>query len=243
MLEAFSRERLRPSLFDRLDDGLAAAESRLERRRGALEQALDAPRREALAKLLEDKRLEHRWPLPEAASDFAGLDGEARALLDRVREAECERREAVRRTVVLSAEGLREAVKRDLASLLNTTAADARPDGAEGLFPRHPAVEASVLNYGIPALAGRVRGPDDLVEFARAVERAIERYEPRLRRVRVRTAGAAADAGPAAALTSPLGLVIEGELWGDPLPEQLLIRAVLDLDAGRVEVALPDGPA
>jgi predicted component of type VI protein secretion system len=58
----------------------------------------------------------------------------------------------------------------------------------------------------------------------------------------VRAAEAAAS-GPAAALTSPLGLVIEGELWGDPFPEQLLIRAVLDLDAGRVEVAPPDGPA
>jgi len=242
MLEAYPRERLRPSLFDRLDDGLASAQSRLDHHRRALEGLLDAPQKAALAKLLQDKRLEHRWPLPEVATAFGGLDQEGRALLDRVREIECERRERVRRTVVLSSDGLREAVERDLLSLLNTTAAEAQPDGAEDLFPRHPTVRASVLNYGIPALAGRVRGPDDLVDFAQRVERAIERYEPRLRRVRVRTAEAGGAPG-SAALTSPLGLVIEGELWGDPLPEQVVIRAVLDLDAGRVEVADTERPA
>ncbi len=191
------KDRLQPSLLDRLEDGLAPTLSRL---------------------------------------------GEARALLGRVLDLEGARRLELRRTVVLSAQELRRSVLRDLQSLLNTTAAEEEPgDGEESALSRHPAAQASVLNYGIPALAGRVRTLDDFAELAQRIERAIERHEPRLRHVRVRPAESGA-AG-ANALTSPLDLVIEGELWGHPLPEHLLVRTPLALAAARGEVAGPERPA
>jgi type VI secretion system protein ImpF len=146
----------------------------------------------------------------------------------------------MRSSVALSAAALREAVLRDLRNLLNTTAAEADPDGGNAVLERFPAVRASVLNYGIPGLSGHVRTMDDLVALAREIEHAIERYEPRLRQTRVRPAEPPAGAG---ALASPVDLVIEGELWGYPVPEHLLVRTILDLDAGHVEIAGPERAA
>jgi type VI secretion system protein ImpF len=242
MPSAYPRDRLQPSLLDRLDDGLAPTLSRLGEARRALDSALDDAQRAALAELLKDERFEEGRPGADRMAAFAGLDSEERALLDRVLELESARRIELRRTVVLSTRELRRSVLRDLQSLLNTTAAETEPeDGGETAFSRHPAAQASVLNYGIPALAGRIRTVDDFVELAGRIERAIERFEPRLRQVRVRPAEALAPGS--AALANPLDLVIEGELWGHPVAEHLLVRTVLDLDAGRVEIADPERPA
>lgn len=243
MPSPFPKDRLQPSLFDRLDDGLAPTLSSLGEARRALDSRLDETQRAALAELLESGRFDERRPDPDSSGAFSSLDREARALLDRVLELEGARRLELRRTVVLSARELRRSVLRDLQSLLNTTAAEEDPDGdGESSLSRHPAAQASVLNYGIPALAGRVRTLDDFAELAQRIERAIERHEPRLRDVRVRPAEAEGAAG-ADALASPMDLVIEGELWGHPIAEHLLVRTVLDLDAGRVEVADPEREA
>jgi type VI secretion system protein ImpF len=239
MPSAYPRDRLQPSLLDRLEDGLAPTLSRLGEARRALDSSLDDAQRAALADLFKDERFEERRPSYDRMTAFAALDGEVRALLDRVLELEATRRTELRRAVVLTGPELRRSVLRDLQSLLNTTAAEADPDDeGEAAFSRHPAVEASVLNYGIPALAGRIRTLDDFAELAGRIERAIERYEPRLRHVRVHMAEAVAPGS--AALTNPLDLVIEGELWGHPVAEHLLVRTVLDLDAGRVEIAHPE---
>ena len=95
-------------------------------------------------------------------------------------------------------------------------------------------VRGSVLNYGVPALAGRMRTAEEFTALAGAVEEAIMRFEPCLRQVRVSLGESAEHAG---LLTSPFEMLIEGELWGYPLPEQLVVRTVIDLDLGRVQVA------
>lgn len=226
--------RLQPSLFDRLADELAPALARLDVARGALEGFLDEPQRAALAGLLQEDRADDRQPVTPASGVLADLDGKARILLDRVLELERARRFDLRRTVVLSSTQLRAAVLRDLRNLLNTTAAESQPDGTTALLEPWPAVQASVVNYGIPAVAGRVRTHDDLAELAGRIEQAIERHEPRLRRVRVRPGEATgSDLG---ALGRPIDLIIEGELWGYPVSEHLLVRTILDLDAGRIEI-------
>ena len=50
--------------------------------------------------------------------------------------------------------------------------------------------------------------------------------------MRVRAEGHDADL----AVRSPVTLVIEGELWGYPLPEQLRVRTLLDLEEGKARV-------
>lgn len=235
MANLSSKDRLQPSLFDRLADELAPALAQLAEARSALDRLLDAPQRAALGELLEAGPAgNQRLTLPQAGA-LADLGGEARSLLDRVLELEQVRRSEQRRAIMLSSSQLRAAVLRDLQTLLNTTAAEAQPDGTEGVLSRWPCAEASVVNYGIPALAGRIRTHEDFVDFSQRLERAIERHEPRLRRVRVQLGeSATANLGT---LTSPIDLVIEGELWGFPVFEHLLVRTVLDLDAGRVQVA------
>lgn len=232
MPSQYSRDRLQPSLLDRLEDGLLASLAELVVDRRALEPRLDEAQRVALQRTLDDERFDGRIPDPEARAALAGLDRDAAALLARVLEHEAARRREMRRSVVISAAELRRAVLRDLQTLLNTTAAEAGPEETAAELEGFPAVQASVLNYGVPSLAGRIRTPDDFAELAGRIERAIERYEPRLRQVRVRPA----EPGEGDALTTPLALIIEGELWGHPVSEHLTVRTLLDLDAGRVEV-------
>ena len=55
-----------------------------------------------------------------------------------------------------------------------------------------------MLNYGIPSLAGRIRTADGLRRAGREVEPAIERFEPRMRGVRVRPEGHEGDLAYAA---------------------------------------------
>ncbi|WP_372623338.1 type VI secretion system baseplate subunit TssE [Falsiroseomonas sp.] len=236
MASAWPKERLQPSLFDRLGDSLAPEIAQLAQDRAALDRLLDAPGRAALARLLQ----EEGRPGEEGMAALSNLGEEARALVERVLQLERARRREMRSAVVLSAAALREAVLRDLLSLLNTTATEADPTVGDAVLAPFPAVRASVLNYGIPGLAGHVRTMDDLVALAREIERAIECYEPRLRQVRVRPAQPPAGGG---ALASPVDLVIEAELWGYPVPEHLLVRTILDLDAGHVALAGPERTA
>ncbi len=230
-----ARARLLPSLFDRLIDEVAPAlEERLGQARGALEASLNQPPQTALAELLESGRAEDRLPVLPETGILTDLGENARVLLGRVLEFERARRSALRRTVALTGAQLRAAVLRDLQHLLNTTAAESQSDGNMDALTPWPCVKASVLNYGVPAIAGRIRTPDDLDELARQLEVAINRHEPRLHKVRVRP-GDEAGSEPGA-LTNPVELVIEGELLAYPLSEHVLVRTLLDLEAGRVTV-------
>lgn len=237
MAEPFPRERLQPSLLDRLNDDLASALGRLRERRGWLERRLSPEQRGALDRLLADERLDERTLHPADLVPFAGLDRDGTDLLHEVVGLEAARRGETRRNVALGMTELRAAVLRDLAYLLNTGNAGELPlDEAGELVPAFaglPRCRDSVVNYGIPALAGRVRTPADYETLAREVEAAIGRFEPRLAgvRVRVETAEGAADV-----VRSPVTLVIEGELWGYPLAENLRVRTVLDLEEGKAVV-------
>jgi type VI secretion system protein ImpF len=236
MPEPFPREKLQPSLLDRLNDDLASALGRLREKRQALDHRLSPDQRTALDRLLADERLDERVLGARDLAPFAALDQDAQGLLHQVIELEAARRGELRRNVALGLAELRAAVLRDLAHLLNTEQAEGLPfmeDGASlTAFAGLPRARDSVLNYGIPPLAGRVRTPADYETLAREVEAAIARFEPRLRQVRVHPEGHDADA----AVRSPVTLIIEGELWGYPLPERLQVRTLLDLEAGKARI-------
>jgi type VI secretion system protein ImpF len=234
MANAFGKDRLQPSLFDRLNDELATASIQLDQDSNALFPLLDDAQKQALSALLADERLEKRPPSAESLLPFGTLGEEGRLLLDRIISAEIFRRRQTRRSTMLTAAELRMIVLRDLQNLLNTTAAEADFDGEDKPLGRWPSVQSSVLNYGIPALAGKVRTADDVLELAWDIERAVECFEPRVRLVRVRVSDAVVASGHV--LSSPLELIIEGELWGYPVAEYLQVHTVLDLDAGHAEV-------
>jgi type VI secretion system protein ImpF len=229
------RERLQPSLLDRLNDDLSSALGELAAKRRALERVLQPAQRAELDRLVADERLLTRSYRVQEIEGFAELDEDARALAGRVLELEQARRLELDRSYVISMERLRAAVLRDLGHLLNTASLESlegREGGAPvGLFERLPAARDSVLNYGIPALAGRIRTSEDYEELTRQIEQAIARFEPRLTDVKVTVEhDVEGRGGP---VRSPVTLLIEGDLWGYPLPESLRLRTVLDLEDGK----------
>jgi type VI secretion system protein ImpF len=72
-------------------------------------------------------------------------------------------------------QALKATVRRDLAWLLNTTNLGAVID----LEP-YPQVETSVLNYGVPDLAGKAISHRVVVQRARDIRGAIRAFEPRI---------------------------------------------------------------
>lgn len=72
-------------------------------------------------------------------------------------------------------EALRATVRRELAWLLNTTQLGAVID----LEP-YPQVQTSVLNYGVPDLAGKTLARRVILQRARDIRAAIRTFEPRI---------------------------------------------------------------
>jgi type VI secretion system protein ImpF len=127
---------------------------------------------------------------------------------------------------VVSMRKLRESVLRDLNWLLSTASFDTGRS-LEGF----PAVERSVLNYGLPSVAGLGMSGIDPAEVARTLQRTFEFFEPRLSQVRV-TPEPPGERGDVHALK----FRVEAELWGQPVPQQLLLRTQIDVETADVVV-------
>lgn len=128
---------------------------------------------------------------------------------------------------LLSMRRLREYVCRDLVTLLNAISLDTSDD-----LTRYPQVRDSVLNFGMHSLAGTSVVAVDTLKTAQAIEEAIKRFEPRLRKVRV-TPEVARDRADGHAL----GFKIDAELWGQPAVQHLVLRTRIDTDSGNVSVS------
>jgi type VI secretion system protein ImpF len=235
MPDAYPRERLQPSLLDRLADEVKSLEREIERVWRALLPELDEARREALASLLAPER---QGPPDNAElARFSGLEPGVEALVRQLVDLEGRRQHELKTRFVLSPERLRACVLRDLAWLFNTRnlsqhalrAGD--PAGrADALDPHAcPHAAASVVNYGIPALAGRTSPDPELV--ADELREAIRRFEPRLRARTVKVQPVAeAQAGHA------LAFDVEAELLSEPAALRLLMRTLIDLEDGAVTI-------
>ncbi len=117
---------------------------------------------------------------------------------------------------------LRQAVLRDLAWLLNTTNLAATEDLA-GL----PLLTKSTVNYGVPGLAGMVSSSNRLSAMEAGIAEAIRAFEPRIRpdTLRVRLRETDADKP-----TPSIVFEIQGELWAQPVPEQLFLESSIELE-------------
>jgi type VI secretion system protein ImpF len=150
------------------------------------------------------------------------------ALLDRlVDDAPSVRSEPEERRV-MSKSQLRQAVLRDLGWLFNAT--QPQPDWEQ----RHPAIAGSVLNFGLPPLAGQRVSRLDVTELERTIAQAIIRFEPRLLPDTLSVHALA----PTSVLDTHnmIEFEIRGHLWAQPVPLEVLLRTRLDLEAGQVEV-------
>jgi type VI secretion system protein ImpF len=103
------------------------------------------------------------------------------------------------------------------------------------LPPEFAETVSSIVTFGLPDLSGfDVSGPRARTELARVVATTIERFEPRLRRVRVTVLDEKVKGGLA------LRLRVEAELNVDPAPE-VGFETVLELTTGRAVVSTPRG--
>lgn len=128
---------------------------------------------------------------------------------------------------VVSMRRLRESVLRDLNWLLSTASFDTGSS-----LEAFPAVERSVLNYGLPSVAGLGVSGLDPEEVARSLKRTLEFFEPRLSQVQVTPEATREGRGDGHALK----FRVEAELWGQPVPQQLLLRTQIDVETADVLV-------
>ncbi|MGN6666231.1 MAG: type VI secretion system baseplate subunit TssE [Trinickia sp.] len=151
------------------------------------------------------------------------------SLLDRLTDLEPHARHESRERRIISARALRDSVQRDIGWLLNASGLG-EGAGAANL----PYVATSVLNYGLPDLAGRDVAALTAGALERLIRDALWAFEPRLVRESVQVK--AIDGGKNHAKGTRGGhvirLEIEADMWSQPYPERLFLRTELDLEAG-----------
>jgi type VI secretion system protein ImpF len=151
------------------------------------------------------------------------------SLLDRLTDNEPDRKTEGRDLRVLSPQRLRESVRRDLTWLFNAVNLASVQD-----FSGHPEAERSTLNFGLPDLSGKTSAGVHAPTLEKLVRKAIWEFEPRLMKnsVRVKLLQDRKEFGPNA-----LCVLIEAELWAQPLPLRLFLRTDLNLETGEAMVS------
>ncbi|MFW9269609.1 type VI secretion system baseplate subunit TssE [Pseudomonas sp. D2-30] len=131
---------------------------------------------------------------------------------------------------VLSLTQLKASVLRDLAWLLNTTSL------LDGDATLHTPAGTSVVNFGLPALAGNSASNVDVAALETLIHQAIATFEPRILRHTLRVRARAT----AEMNHNALSFEIEGDLWAQPVPLRLMLQTDLDLETGHVRVVNAD---
>jgi type VI secretion system protein ImpF len=155
------------------------------------------------------------------------------SLLDRLTDEAPGSAAAARAGQSVTLSELRQSVLRDLNWLFNAVRS-LRREEAEA----YPHAGRSVINYGLPALSGVAASGLDVVQLERALRQAIVDFEPRILPDSISVK---------AMIEESLGhhnvvsLQIEGLLWAQPVPIELLLRTRLDLESGqnRVDETVP----
>jgi type VI secretion system protein ImpF len=156
------------------------------------------------------------------------------SLLDRLTDHEPDQRQESRDKRILSPSRLRESVRRDLTWLFNT------PNLATVMdLDDFPQVVQSVLNYGLPSLAGRTTASIDVGEMERLLRQAIWTFEPRLNKSSIKVRLVADDKQMS---HNALSFSIEAELWAQPIPLHLFLKTDIDLEGGQATVREASAP-
>lgn len=172
---------------------------------------------------------------------MAGLNSQERlqpSLLDRLTDNEPGNpREGVDGRS-LNRQQLRAAVLRDLSWLLNSTRdePDYRDrDGKRAAIWREcQDARRSLLNFGIPSLAGSTTSTMDFAMLEMEITAAIHAFEPR---IDPKTLEVKVDRGSGFNFAgNSLRLIIRGQMWGQPVPLELLLSADVDVETGQTAV-------
>jgi type VI secretion system protein ImpF len=228
-----TREAAQPSLWDRLTNDLPGLQSEISALEAAAAAATGAERAAALVA-----------GGPRAIEAEAALGPEEKRRLLRLAALGRRRAELELRGIVVSADVLREAVRRDIQALFNTERFEARPlltdreaeiaGNDPPSLADFPEIRRSVVNYGVPPFAGRSARDFDRETLAREIRAVLAVFEPRLRESATRVVVAPGDR------SAGLSIEIDALLIMAPAPERLRLRTMIDLDSGRAETRLAD---
>lgn len=149
------------------------------------------------------------------------------SLLDRLTDDEPGNRHDSPASRMLSMNQLKASVLRDLTWLLNATSL------LNPAAKRHNSVGTSVINFGLPPLAGHSVSSIEVHALESFIHQAIIAFEPRILpntlQVRVQTSSAHMH-------VNTLSFEIEGDLWALPVSLPLLLRTELDLETGHMQI-------
>lgn len=151
------------------------------------------------------------------------------SLLDRLTDDAPETAVEPRERRVLSFAQLKDAVRRDLAWLLNTGNLETLQD----LSDWSEAVAGSVINYGMPDLTGLVVSGLEVREVERVLRQTIIAFEPR---ILPKSLHVSVSVSQESMTANAVRFEIEGELWALPMPLRLLLRSEMDLYTGNVSI-------
>jgi len=150
------------------------------------------------------------------------------SLLDRLTDTDPGQKVESRERRVLSTQRLKAAVVRDLTWLLNTGHLETVED-----LDDWPNVRSSVVNFGIPDLAGQVSAGIDIATLEKAVRKAITDFEPRIDKqslkVTIRVHGDNMN-------RKSMTFEIEGDMWARPAPMPLFLKTAVDLETGNCTI-------
>lgn len=146
-------------------------------------------------------------------------------LIDRLTDETPAASQESRERRVMNIRQIRQAVLRDMAWLLNSSAHMSEEDAAD-----FPDAARSVLNFGIADLTGLTASGVDPVDIERLLKEAIRRFEPRVLPNTLRVTAAAAADQPG---HNTIFFEIQGHLWAQPTPEPLFLRTEVDLETGQ----------
>lgn len=150
------------------------------------------------------------------------------SLLDRLADDHPDKTRESRERHIISLQKLRECIIRDLTWLLNTGNLSQMQE-----LDDYPYVEKSVLNYGIPDLAGQNVSNRDVAVLESEIRRAIKIFEPRIlpNKLQVRAIVSEDQMN-----LNAMVFEIDAEHWADPVPLGLLLRSEVDMETGAVSV-------
>jgi len=225
-------EAAQPSLWDRLVNDLPGVSSEIDGLREALVAELGAERVEALA------AGGRRGIEADPALTAPQKERLARLVAQVERRAEIEAR-----GIVVSGRVLREAVRRDIEALFNTERFEGVPlrtpheaalqsDDPPGLAD-FPEVRRSVVNFGVPAFAGRSSRDFDREALARELKAVLATFEPRLKESATRVTVSTSE-------KTGITIEIDGLLVMSPVPERLRLRTLVDLENGWARTSLQE---
>jgi type VI secretion system protein ImpF len=124
---------------------------------------------------------------------------------------------------VISLSRYKRGVLRDLEWLLNSSAHLPEEGGGNLRLSDFPEAHRSVLNFGTRQLCGLIA--PDMDELDRELTEAVQFFEPRILPHTLNV--------KATLDRHIIAIEMRGELWANPIPEQLFIKTQIDLETGQ----------